>query len=112
MSAAVREFWFKPKHHGYGAVPSHWKGWLATVAFVVVLTTFSITAMIAMRETKPVAGYLAWAAMVLGSVYWFTAFARARTDGEWAWRWKGRKYADIYAPGSTGVCGPDGCEKK
>ncbi len=107
MTRSGNEFWFKPKTHGYGATPVTWQGWLATLAFALVVTFFSVAVMLAMRETKPVAGYLAWALMVLGSVYWFTQFARKRTDGEWAWRWKGQKYADIYDPEKQ-----QGCERK
>ena len=112
MARSSNEYWFKPKTHGYGATPATWQGWLVTLGFVAVITFFSVAVMLAMRETKPVAGYLAWALMVLGSVYAFTQFARKRTDGEWAWRWKGQKYADLYAPENpVGPCGPKGCSK-
>ncbi len=112
MKGEVTEYWFKPKYHGYGATPSHWKGWLATFGFVAVMTVFSIAWMLQISETKPVLGYLAWAGLVLGSVYRFTQFAKKRTDGEWAWRWRGQKYMDVYAPGNEGgPCGPGGCAK-
>ncbi len=96
--------WFKPKHHGYGATPVTWQGWLVTALFAVALGLGSVMTMLALRDTGSVLGYAAWFAAVLGAVYAFTQFARAKTDGEWAWRWKGQKYADIYDPEKQQSC--------
>ncbi|MCB1504050.1 MAG: hypothetical protein KDJ47_03650 [Hyphomicrobiaceae bacterium] len=107
MANGGNEFWFKPKTHGYGATPSTWQGWLATSLFSVVLGIVAVSGMLSLKGTGSIAGYVVWFVGVLGGVYWFTQFARKRTDGEWAWRWKGQKYADIYDPEKQ-----QGCEKR
>ncbi|HEY1735544.1 MAG TPA: hypothetical protein VGG12_02760, partial [Methylovirgula sp.] len=28
--------WFAPKRYGYGATPSSWEGWAATILFVIL----------------------------------------------------------------------------
>lgn len=97
-------YWFKPKHHGYGATPVTWQGWLVTGVFAIGLGLGSVMTMLALRESGWVIGYFAWFAAVLGAVYVFTQFARKKTDGEWAWRWKGQKYADVYDPDKQQSC--------
>ncbi|MCB1514044.1 MAG: hypothetical protein H6876_02670 [Hyphomicrobiaceae bacterium] len=107
MENSSNEFWFKPKTHGYGATPSTWQGWLATGVFSVLLGLVAVGGMMALKDKGSIALYAVWFVGVLGGVYWFTQFARRRTDGEWAWRWKGQKYADIYDPEKQ-----QGCERK
>ncbi|MCB1520210.1 MAG: hypothetical protein KDJ37_06500 [Hyphomicrobiaceae bacterium] len=104
MSAPDTRFWFKPKSHGYGATPSNWKGWAATTAFSLALGIASVATMLALKDTGSILAYLVWFLAVLAAVYGFTQFARARTDGDWAWRWKGQKYVDIYDPEKQQNC--------
>ncbi len=82
--------WFKPKSHGYGASPANWKGWAATFAFLLVeLVLVWILLLRPILETgEPTLGqFVFWAfcsgALTVGFV-WLT---KAKTDGEWRWRW-------------------------
>jgi hypothetical protein len=100
----MSQYWFKPKSHGYGATPVTWEGWLLTGLFALALGLGSVMTMVALKDSGAVLGYIVWFAAVLGSVYAFTRFARLKTDGEWAWRWKGQKYADIYDPEKQQSC--------
>jgi len=100
----MTDYWFKPKTHGYGATPANWKGWVATALFSAVLGLGSVASMLALRGTGSVLGYAVWFVAVLGAVYAFTAFAKAKTDGEWAWQWKGQKYADVFDPAKQQSC--------
>ena len=82
--------WFKPKRYGYGATPSNWKGWAATVAFiVVVLATFLVVFGWQLNDGTPpsswqIAAWLAIAAILTGG---FMRLTRTKTDGQWGWRW-------------------------
>ncbi|MGD9667925.1 MAG: hypothetical protein AB7U75_02600 [Hyphomicrobiaceae bacterium] len=107
MASGQTTYWFKPKRHGYGATPVTWQGWLVTGLFSVALGIVAVGGMMSLKGTGNVLGYVVWFLGVLGGVFWFTQFARKRTDGEWAWRWKGQKYADIYDPAKQ-----QGCEKR
>ena len=85
----MSDYWFTPKTHGYGATPSNWKGWAATGAFVALLTTLSVMPTFGMSSA---AGPTAWqlaARIAVGLVLTagFVALARAKTDGQWRWRW-------------------------
>lgn len=104
MAANETKYWFKPKRHGYGATPVTWQGWLVTTVFAAMIGIVAVAGMIALKGTGNVMGYVVWFLSVIGGVYWFTQLARARTDGEWAWRWKGQKYADIYDPAKQQSC--------
>ena len=81
--------WFRPKTHGYGASPANWKGWAVTLGFVVIETALTFVMFVrpiiqgALTAMTVVLWMLASLALVVG----FIAFVRARTDGEWRWRW-------------------------
>ncbi|MCC0011590.1 MAG: hypothetical protein H6875_14230 [Hyphomicrobiaceae bacterium] len=104
MAEGESAYWFKPKHHGYGATPTTWQGWLVTTVFAIALGLGSVVAMLALRDSGSTLGYAAWFIAVVAAVYAFTRFARRHTDGEWAWRWKGQKYADVYDPEKQQRC--------
>ena len=82
--------WFKPKRYGYGATPSNWKGWAATAAFgLVVLATFLVVFRWQPDHGSPpsfwqIAVWLLAIAILTGG---FVRLARAKTDGQWGWRW-------------------------
>ncbi len=38
---------------------------------------------------------IVWAVAMLAAVYWFTAFAKRKTDGEWVLRWNGKTYREL-----------------
>ncbi|GGA81680.1 hypothetical protein GCM10011491_06250 [Brucella endophytica] len=77
----MTDYWFRPKRFGYGATPTNWKGWAFIGAFVAV-NVLAIAALIALEG--PV-----W--LVVPITLALTAaiipFTKAKTDGEWRWRW-------------------------
>jgi hypothetical protein len=82
--------WFKPKRYGYGATPSNWKGWAATIGFglVVVATALVTFGWQPDRGTPPgIWQIAAWLAAVAGLTGGFALLARAKTDRQWGWRW-------------------------
>jgi hypothetical protein len=86
----MTRYWFKPKTYGYGASPANWQGWAATAAFIAVLLTASLP-LLALQQNPP-SGLTAWrfaiwALVVAVLTAGFVRLARAKTDGQWAWRW-------------------------
>jgi len=82
--------WFKPKTYGHGATPANWQGWVATIAFIAVIA--AVTPVMVTWQANPLTGPSAWqiAAWLLVTVVLTAIFiwlARAKTDGQWAWRW-------------------------
>jgi len=73
--------WFATKRYGYGAgMPISWQGWVATVLFIAAMAAS--------------AGLLEGAPRVIAVVLLITGFVllcRAKTDGEWRWRWGERR---------------------
>lgn len=68
--------WFEPKRWGYGATPSTWQGWLATMVFVALMAA----------DVALLRGPLRWAcgaALTAG----FVALACAKTNGTLRWQW-------------------------
>jgi hypothetical protein len=86
----MTQYWFKPKAYGYGATPANWKGWVATVAFVAVLPIISIVLLASQQNGPSGPGTWqigAWALTIAALTLGFICLARAKTDGQWAWRW-------------------------
>jgi hypothetical protein len=86
----MTSYWFEPKVYGYGATPSNWKGWAATAVFAIVVMALSLVLL--GLEPKPGTGLSAWnigiwALMVAGLTVGFVWLARAKTHGQWGWRW-------------------------
>jgi hypothetical protein len=70
-------YWFRPKYYGYGATPTNWKGWLATLIFVSGLVALAKAALPPILHV----------ALILLAVALFTWIAWKKTDGPWRWRW-------------------------
>jgi hypothetical protein len=86
----MTDFWFKPHAHGYGATPVNWKGWAAIAGYVTVLLALilPLTVWPADMPASPAAWQVVTAIlMIAGLTFGFVRLCRARTDGEWAWRW-------------------------
>ena len=89
-SPTMTTYWFKPKRYGYGATPANWKGWVATAAFVAVLAVGSLLGFGwqpnggTPPSTWQIAAWLLAVAILTGG---FVRLARAKTDGQWGWRW-------------------------
>ncbi|TPK90841.1 hypothetical protein [Mesorhizobium sp. B2-4-17] len=75
------EAWFRPKRFGYGATPSNWKGWAFAVVFVLVV--------VALVLAQIAAALPAWlfVLIILALTGAIIPFIKAKTDGEWRWRW-------------------------
>ena len=73
--------WFRPKRFGYGATPSNWKGW----AFLGVFVLVAVAAFVGLLHM----GAPRWVpiVVVLALTGAIIPFTKAKTDGEWHWRW-------------------------
>jgi hypothetical protein len=86
----MTDHWFGPKSRGYGATPADWKGWAATAVFATGLVAASYLLLV--WEPGPGTGAGAsriavWALAFAVLTAVFVGFARAKTDGQWGWRW-------------------------
>jgi hypothetical protein len=86
----VTAYWFKPHDYGYGATPINWKGWAAVAVYAAVLLALSLSlaALPADMPEGAAAWQIAtWLMMVGLLTFGFLRLCRAKTDGEWRWRW-------------------------
>ena len=93
----MSRYWFKPHTHGYGATPANWKGWAAVAMFGAVICALSLSLVMlpAGMPASAVAWQAAtWAILVAVLTLAFIRLCRSRTDGEWAWRWGGKRSGD------------------
>ena len=93
----MSRYWFKPHTHGYGATPANWKGWAAVAMFgaVICALSLSLVTLPAGMPASAVAWQAAtWAILVAVLTLAFIRFCRSRTDGEWTWRWGGKRSGD------------------
>lgn len=82
--------WFTPKRFGYGATPKSWQGWVASAVFAVVLSALSVTLVVLTRSGADPIYVVACLGLTVLALVGFVRLARARTDGEWRWRWERR----------------------
>jgi hypothetical protein len=90
----MADYWFKPKTYGYGATPTNWKGWVAVLGYVAVIMALvlSLAAVPADLPAGPGAWQAATAAILIAALtLGFIRLCRAKTDGQWAWRWRKRR---------------------
>jgi hypothetical protein len=86
----MSEYWFKPHDHGYGVTPTSWKGWAAVAVYAAIMLALalSLASLPADMPRGPGAWQLAtWLIMVGVLTLGFLRLCRAKTDGEWRWRW-------------------------
>lgn len=78
--------WFRPKRFGFGASPSNWKGWVATLVFIAALplSRLGLHALLA-----PSAANIASPVFIGLAVAAFVGLVWLKTDGDWTWRWGG-----------------------
>ena len=82
-------YWFRTRRYGYGATPTTWQGWVTLIAFpafVVVLALLLFLVGIG-PESLPAWRFIVFVVVFLIALFAFLAFVRARTAGEWRWRW-------------------------
>jgi hypothetical protein len=90
----MADYWFKPHDYGYGATPTTWKGWAAVAVYVAVVLALSISLAalpVDMPEGPGRWQAATWLIMVGLLTLGFIRLCRARTDGEWRWRWGKRR---------------------
>jgi hypothetical protein len=86
----MTQYWFRPHAYGYGATPSNWKGWAAVAVYVgaVLVLVLSLTTWPAELPAAPAAWQVATAMLMVALLtVGFVRLCRAKTDGEWRWRW-------------------------
>ncbi len=86
----MSEYWFRAKTHGYGATPANWKGWAAVLVTVAVTSVATAVLIVSpqISGTPPAPAQVAvWAAIVAVTVAGLVVLSRAKTEGEWKWRW-------------------------
>lgn len=86
----MSEYWFKPKTYGYGATPSHWKGWALTLVFPLVLLapTWLLLVEPATHGQAPSPTQIAgWIGILAVATLAFILLAKSKTDAPWKWRW-------------------------
>jgi hypothetical protein len=86
----MTQYWFKAKTHGYGATPSTWQGWAATAVFVALIVATSLLLLPLQpnwASGPPAWQILGWVLVVAALTIGFVWLARAKTDGQWGWRW-------------------------
>ncbi len=94
MRSVEKDFWYKPKTHGYGAYPTNWKGWVLIAAYIVAIPVVMSPLVVepALNNQPPTIAGVALSLAALAVVTWiFLRAVRAKTDGEWRWRWGDRK---------------------
>jgi hypothetical protein len=86
----MTDYWFRPHTYGYGATPANWKGWVATLGCAAAVIGLSLLVFSWQVEpaTSPEPWRIAvWGLLELALIAAFIRLARAKTDGQWAWRW-------------------------
>jgi hypothetical protein len=81
----TQDYWFKPKTYGFGAQPTCWQGWLATIVFG--LTCVVWVRLHFFNENPSVLDWVAFIAGLIVLIAGFTMLAKKKTDGAWRWRW-------------------------
>jgi hypothetical protein len=86
----MSQYWFKPKAYGYGATPTTWEGWLATAAYGAVVLAITVPLLVAPAEIPSgakLSQVVTWAILLALLTIGFIRITRAKTDGQWRWRW-------------------------
>jgi hypothetical protein len=73
--------WFKPRRYGYGGTPTTWQGWVVVLGYA-----FLVVSLFAAEERGAIS-QLVMVVLIIAATIPFLLFVRARTDGEWKWRW-------------------------
>jgi len=86
----MSQYWFRPKTYGYGATPTNWKGWVTVAIYAAVILALTLP-LLAWPAGMPVSPKIwqivTWAIFVAALTLAFIRFTRAKTDGQWSWRW-------------------------
>ena len=85
----MADYWFRPRRYGIGATPITWQGWLLIIIFVAILLFIIGGPLYALKLFGiTIAG--PWRAirllLALPVTLVFILIAKAKTNGEWRWR--------------------------
>jgi hypothetical protein len=86
----MSEYWFKPRTYGYGASPASWEGWAVSAGYLaaVLALSLSLAAWPADLPAGPsIWQVVTWFILITLLTLAFIRLARAKTDGQWRWRW-------------------------
>jgi hypothetical protein len=86
----MSDYWFKPHDYGCGATPVSWKGWAAVAVYVAVVLALTLPLTTLPADMPPGPGQwqiATWLIMMGLLTFGFLRLCRAKTDGEWKWRW-------------------------
>ena len=86
----MTDHWFKPKTHGYGASAANWKGWAATFVFLLLELVLAFVFLIRPMTAGGAFStrlFVIWLVLTIVATVAFVWVAKAKTDGEWKWRW-------------------------
>jgi hypothetical protein len=86
----MAEHWFEPKTHGYGAVPTSWRGWALTLGFVALSSLLVLVFVLwpLLHGRAPGAwGIATYLVAMAVATFAFIRICRRKTRGEWRWRW-------------------------
>ncbi|MGA3301742.1 MAG: hypothetical protein ABSC72_00460 [Methylovirgula sp.] len=72
----TKKAWFAPKRYGYGATPSTWQGWAATLVFVIL---FGLD----LGFLKAPLSWIGAFILLVG----FVVLTYVKTSAPWRWRW-------------------------
>jgi hypothetical protein len=75
----MKNYWFKPKLYGFGAVPVTWQGWTVVIVYIVALLGVTST----LGQTKPFATAVI-AVLMTGAL---VVISWIKTEGGMRWRW-------------------------
>ena len=85
----MADYWFRPRRYGIGATPITWQGWLFIVVFVPILLFVIEVPLYALKLFGiTIAGpwIAGWPLVTLPVTLVFILIAKAKTNGEWRWR--------------------------
>ena len=85
----MADYWFRPRRYGIGATPITWQGWLLTIVFLVILVVITAGPLYALRlfgiaMAGPMIG--GCLLLTLPVTLIFVWISKAKTNGEWRWR--------------------------
>jgi hypothetical protein len=89
-AAMTARYWFKPKRYGLGATPVTWEGWAITGLAVAILACATWYLMGRGGPAGPVA-FAVWLVVMVAVTAGLLIVTKAKTQGEWRWRWGGRE---------------------
>ncbi len=90
----MSEYWFRRKRYGYGANPSHWKGWAALGAFIAIELVLVLLLIVWPATSAQGLGATDIVIFVVAVLLLSAGFMRLvwlKTEGGWGWQWGDRR---------------------